>query len=203
MKSKLTRLVFWGWSAALWLLPVRAQADFLIEFLDGHSVTVGRYFEEGSMIKIYTPQGSVGFRKAEVKRILSVDANGIGIPLETASVNRSPASSLVASGETQNKKGGEGKKVAVKKQGVGTAGEEGSAGEDTKITVEELGEKYQGVKQQIAIVWDKYVQDLAQNAPDEVLAESTRQLEALERRRQELINTGRKKNSGEPPDWAR
>ena len=69
--------------------------------------------------------------------------------------------------------------------------------------MEDLGEKYHGVQQQITTVWNKYAQDLAQNAPDEVLAESTRQLEALNNQRHELINTGREKNSGELPDWAR
>jgi hypothetical protein len=63
-----------GFSASLVLLPVGGQADVVIKFIDGHQVTVDRYVDEGSTIKVYTSLGVVGFRKDEVKWITAADA---------------------------------------------------------------------------------------------------------------------------------
>src|SRR5207245_1990324 len=75
MDKKLFSHLILGFGLLLSLLPIKAWADFTIEFTDGHQVTVGRYVDEGQTIKIYTPQGTIGFRKADVKRITEVDAN--------------------------------------------------------------------------------------------------------------------------------
>ena len=101
MKKRFVGLSLWGCSVALLLSPLAARAEFLIEFLDGHTVTVGQYFEEKSVIKVYTPQGSIGFPKSEVKRILSVDEYRAGIPLETVSRRRPSESSTATSSEAQ------------------------------------------------------------------------------------------------------
>ena len=131
MRKKFIYLAAWGCSAVLWLLPFRAQADFVIEFVDGRQVTVGHYFAEGTMIKIYTPQGSIGFPKAEVKRILSVDTNGAGVPLETVSLHGPTTTESAASptqpGEKNADRGGKAprrvkraKKQLVKKKTSGS-----------------------------------------------------------------------------------
>ena len=75
MDKRLFSHLILGFSLLLSLLPIKTWADFIIEFTDGHQVTVGRYVDEGQTIKIYTPQGTIGFRKADVKRITEVGAN--------------------------------------------------------------------------------------------------------------------------------
>ena len=55
-----------GWGLSLLLLPVKAWADFVIEFTAGRQVTVRRYVDEGQTIKVYTPQGTIGFRKDDI-----------------------------------------------------------------------------------------------------------------------------------------
>src|SRR5215470_5681936 len=98
MRRKLTYFLIWGCSTALWVMPLCAQADFIIEFLDGRKVTVGHYFEEGQTIKIYTPQGTVGFPKAEIKRIISADENQGGeTPLEATLGHESATTPSAAS----------------------------------------------------------------------------------------------------------
>jgi hypothetical protein len=72
-KRRPYRTIF-GFSASLVLLPVGGQADVVIKFTDGHQVTVDRYVDEGSTIKVYTSLGVVGFRKDEVKWITAADA---------------------------------------------------------------------------------------------------------------------------------
>src|SRR5256712_14148707 len=65
--------------------PIPARADFLIRFTDSREVLVHRYAEEGQAIKIYTPYGTISFRKEEVERITEVDASqSMSTPLESA-----------------------------------------------------------------------------------------------------------------------
>src|SRR5215470_8200235 len=132
MRRKLTYFLIWGCSTALWLLPLRAQADFIIEFLDGRKVTVAHYFEEGQTIKIYTPQGAIGFPKAGVKRIVSVDPNtGAETPLEASLGHHSAAAS--ASAEEKN--------PTMEKARAKTGSGEKAGRRDPKAEREELTEQ--------------------------------------------------------------
>ena len=69
------------------------------------------------------------------------------------------------------------------------------------MTYKEAEEKYQEVQQQHAALWEKHLQDVNQNAPEEVLMENRRQMNALDKRRYELIEAGRAGNSGVLPEW--
>jgi hypothetical protein len=73
LDKRLPYRTIFGFSASLVLLPVVGQAEVVIKFTDGHQVTVDRYIDEGSTIKVYTSLGVVGFRKDEVKWITAAD----------------------------------------------------------------------------------------------------------------------------------
>src|SRR5882672_4717692 len=64
--------VWFGLGMIVTSRPLEVRADFLIEFTDGSHVMVQRYVEEGASIKVYTENGAVGFRKPDIKRILTV-----------------------------------------------------------------------------------------------------------------------------------
>src|SRR5258708_3010237 len=77
MEKRDVQTVFlsWVWFGLGMIMTSRSlevRADFLIEFTDGSHVMVQRYVEEGSSIKVYTENGAVGFRKPDIKRILTV-----------------------------------------------------------------------------------------------------------------------------------
>lgn len=193
MRRKFAYLAIWGCSAVLWLLPLHAQADFIIEFLDGRKVTVGHYFEEGATIKIYTPQGTIGFAKAEVKRILSVDANtGAEIPLEAALGHHPTAASTSA--EEKNPT------VEKAKTKAGSGGNPGR--KDLKAEREELTEQYHDVAEQMGTLWSKHLQEVEQGAPIEKLEENRRQLGVLNQQRHKLIQSARQGDLEGVPDWA-
>ncbi|MGE0826683.1 MAG: hypothetical protein AB7G75_21895 [Candidatus Binatia bacterium] len=58
-----------AFSALLCVLPVSVYAKFIVEFSDGHRMTVSNYEERGDMLKVYTSLGSFAFRKDDVVRI--------------------------------------------------------------------------------------------------------------------------------------
>ena len=202
MRKKFIDLSLWSCGVALLLSPLAARADFLIEFHDGHSVTVGHYFEEKSVLRVYTPQGSIGFPKSEVKRILAVDEHGSGIPLETVSVKHPAVSSSSTLTEGQESKEETREKAEAKKSQAKKAGKEGDAEEKMKMTEEEAAEKYQDIQQQHAGLWEKHMRDVNEDAPEEVLEENRRQLNALDGQRSELLKATREESSGELPEWA-
>ena len=70
-------------SALLCLLPVAAHAKFIIEFSDGHRMTVSNYEEQGEMLKVYTSLGSFSFHKADVIQITKADERNPTKPAET------------------------------------------------------------------------------------------------------------------------
>ena len=59
-------------SALLFLLPVAARAQFIIEFTDGNRITVSNYKDEGQKIKIHTLEGWFAFRKEDVANIIDL-----------------------------------------------------------------------------------------------------------------------------------
>ena len=180
-------------SVGMWFQPLRAQADFIIEFLDGRKVTVAHYFEEGETIKIYTPQGAIGFPKAGVKRIVSVDANtGAEIPLE-ASLGHRPAA---ASASTEEKN------PTLEKARTKTGSGEKAGRRDLKAEREELTEQYHDVAKQMETLWGKHLQDVEQGAPIEKLEENRHQLGALNQQRHKLIQSARQGDLEGVPDWA-
>jgi hypothetical protein len=197
MKKKLVLLMVWSCSAALWLLPFRAQADFVIEFVDGRKVTVGHYFEEGAMIKIYTPQGSIGFSKAEVKRIFSADANEVGIPLETVSLHR-PAETESSASPTLP---GEKNATDEKSSATGKTGEK-PAGKEETVDREELDAQYHDVAQELQTTWEKHLDDINHEASPEVLEENRRKMNELNLKRHDLIKTARQGEEKNLPEWA-
>lgn len=198
MRSMFTSWVLWGASIVVWILPLRAQADFIIEFPDGHKVTVGRYFEEGKTIKIYTPQGAIGFPKAEVKRILSVDAKtGAETPLEQMLGGRPVGSSSTATSVSSEEKNSlEGKDKTATKTG-GRTGRK-----DPQAERAELTEQYHDTAKQLDSLWSKHLEDVERGASIEPLEENRRQMNALNHQRNELIRSARQGNQSEIPDWA-
>jgi hypothetical protein len=60
-------------SALLCLWPVPAQAKFIIEFADGHRMTVNNYEENGNTVKVYTSLGSFAFQKSDIVKITDLD----------------------------------------------------------------------------------------------------------------------------------
>jgi hypothetical protein len=60
-------------SALLYLWPVPAQAKFILEFADGHRMTVNNYEENGNTVKVYTSLGSFAFQKKDIVRITDLD----------------------------------------------------------------------------------------------------------------------------------
>ncbi len=193
MRRTFAYVLAWVCGAALLLTPLRAQADFIIEFLDGRKVTVAHYFEEGETIKIYTPQGTIGFPKAGVKRIVYVDANtGAEIPLE-ASLGHRPATAS-ASAEEKN--------PTMEKTRPKTGSGEKAGHRDLKAEREELTEQYHDVAKQMETIWSKHLQDVEQEAPIETLEENRRQLGVLNQQRHKLIRSARQGDLEGTPDWA-
>ena len=60
-------------SALLFLLPVAAHAKFIIEFADGHHMTVANYEENGDTVKVHTSLGSFAFQKNDIVKITDLD----------------------------------------------------------------------------------------------------------------------------------
>jgi hypothetical protein len=172
-------------SVSLALSPAKVRADFLIEFTDGHQVTVGRYAEEGPTLKIYTPQGAISFRKADVKRITPVDANySIRERLETVSAHPSVPPQEAAQGpKERDKKVEPSKGVAAKR--------------------EQLEAEYKEVSQRISEVWEKDIRDQQLGASPETLAENTRKLNELNQRWHAAIDAARRVTPPDQlPEWA-
>jgi len=199
MDKKLFSHLILGFGLLLSLLPIKAWADFTIEFTDGHQVTVGRYVDEGQTIKIYTPQGTIGFRKADVKRITEVDANqSASRRLETVT-NRS-SSPTQASVQDPS----EGKETAEASGKTNEPGQEKAAAEGgaTEAEREHVNEQYQDVDQQIDAAWKKHVSDMDSGASEEVLTEDRQRLDELNQERHNLIKAARQASPDDPPGWA-
>ena len=193
MRRKFAYVLAWICSSTLSLTPLFAQADFIIEFLDGRKVTVAHYFEEGQTIKIYTPQGTIGFPKAGVKRIVSVDENtGAEIPLE-ASLGHHPAATSSSTEE---------KNPTLEKARTKTGPGEKARRKDPKAEREELTEQYHDVAKQMETLWSKHLQDVEHGAPIETLEENRRQLGLLNQQRHKLIQSARQGDLEGVPDWA-
>jgi hypothetical protein len=199
MKKRLISYAIYTFSPFLSLLPLGVQADFIIEFTDGSRVTVGRYVEEGQAIKVYTPQGAIGFRRDEVKHITEVGKNeGTSTPLDAVVARPSTpaqASSPASSGEAESSRN-IGKTSGSNKE-QGNNGSKGSEAEG-----ERLNEQYHDVAQQMDKTWEKHIRDVNAGASDEVLAENRRRLDELNLDRHKLIKAARQTDPDNVPAWA-
>jgi hypothetical protein len=185
-----------GW-ASLFLLsfgtvlslavPIQARADFVIKFTDGGQVIVHRYVEEGQTIKVYTPQGTISFRKDDVARITEVDVSqSMSTPLESVSA-ASPSSTDV---EDSNK--------TTKPEEAKTA----RASDTSSAAIERIDSQYQEIEQEFNKLWEKDVQDVNSGASEEVLTENRNKLNELSNERRKLVNDARQVAPDNLPTWA-
>lgn len=182
-----------GFSMLLSLTPIQARADFLIQFTDHGQVIVRRYVEEGQTIKIYTPQGTIGFRKDDVAQISEVDTSlSLSTPLETVSTlfPLQQASSSTSRGEQWIS--GEEK---IKEEAPRT-------NDSLTVKIEHLDGEYQEVEREINALLEKHSQDMDLEASEEVLAENRLRLEALNHERHKLIDVIRQIIPDNLPTWA-
>ena len=200
MEKRLSFSIIGGLGTLLFLLPLKAQADFIIEFTDGRQVTVGQYVDEGRTIKIYTPQGAIGFRKDDVKRISEVGVNqGTGTALETVTVRSAVPTPTSTPGPAKGKGSAEAAGKTDKAGQGKTAGESKLTGAD----LERMGERYQDVSQTYNEAWKKHSQDVHSGASDEVLTENRHRLMELDQERKALKKEIRQANPDSLPPWVR
>ncbi len=78
-------------SALLFLLPVSAHAKFIIEFADGHRMTVANYEENGDTVRVHTSLGSFAFQKKDIVKITDLDGGKKAKkPVATAKASATP-----------------------------------------------------------------------------------------------------------------
>jgi hypothetical protein len=145
MRKRWTVLWLLGFSSGLALLGLTpARADFLIKFTDGGQVIVHRYVEEGQSINVYTPQGTIRFRKGEVSSITEIGASQIlSVPLETVSAVSAPSAEVSAPGPLESQKTTNSEKLP-KPEGGNTTETASTAA----ATLERLDGEYQEVQQE-------------------------------------------------------
>ena len=168
-------------------VPIQARADFIIKFTDSGQVIVHRYAEEGQTIKIYTPQGTISFRKDDVARITEVDASqSLSTPLEAVSAVFTSSTDMEDSGKTTKPEEGK------------TAG----ASDTSSAAIERIDGQYQEIEQEFNKLWEKDVQDANSGASEEVLAENRDKLNQLSNERHKLIKDARRAAPDDLPTWA-
>src|SRR5712692_923887 len=168
-------------------VPIRTRADFIIKFTDSSQVIVHRYAEEDQIIKIYTPYGTISFRKDEVESIAEVDASqSMRTPLE--------AVTTVSTSSTEAKDSDKTTKPEEKK----TAG----TGDTSTNTIERLDGEYQEAEQEFNKLWEKHVQDVNSGASEEVLTENRNRLTQLSNEQHKLVDDARRAAPDNLPTWA-
>jgi hypothetical protein len=169
------------------LAPTQVRADFLIQFADNGRVAVHRYVEEGQAIKIYTPQGTISFRKDEVEHITEVDASqSMGTPLEAVSTVSTSSTDVKDSDKTTKPEEGK------------TAGASGTS----SAAIERIDGQYQEVEQEFNKLWEKHMQDVNSGASEEVLSENRDKLNQLSNERHKLVDDARRAVPDDLPAWA-
>lgn len=187
-------------SVGLWLVPVSAGADFIIELRSGRQVTVERYQDDGQKIVIQTALGSIGFRKDDVKQITEVgDNQGLKAPLGEA-MDR-PATPT-ASEEQPVRRGAT----------EAGAGESGKAAQDAETKKEMLSpaqitqvdQQFQQVNGSYKDLWAQHKQQLKAGASAVELAENRQRLLAFDKERQlmrkKILEEAKEEDF---PDWIR
>jgi hypothetical protein len=201
MNKKIRSAAVFSFSVVVASLPTLAQADFIIEFMDGRTVTVGRYFEERQTIKIYSASGTIGFSKVDIKRITEVQAKQSKQPrLETVSTR--PAQGETASSERAE----DVKKEEAGSSDTGTADKphtqtEGK-GASAEAKLEAMGQRYQEVTHSLNTRWQSHSEKMKSGASPEEISESRKQLLEVEDERQELLKAASKVDPDRRPAWA-
>jgi hypothetical protein len=188
MSKRWTSLFLLSFGAVLFLtVPIEVRADFIIKFTDDGQVIVHRYAEEGQTIKVYTPQGTISFRKDEVESIAEVDASqSMKTPLEAVTTVSTSAIEAKDSDKT------------TKPEEKKTAG----TGDTSPNTMERIDGQYQEVEQEFNKLWEKHMQDVDSGASEEVLTENRSKLTQLSNEQHELINDARRAAPDDLPTWA-
>ncbi len=193
----------WSFSICV-LFPMSVHAEYVIELANKREVTTRRYVDEGQTIKIYTDYGAISFRKADVRRITQVSADGtLNIPLESIarrsrgpepSDSRNPPTNLPA----QNKK----------LKGIDTAktGQKKNPAEAHRLSEADLArldEQYYDVDQRFDTLWQEYRQQVRAKVPAQELAKYNQQLFKLDQTRQALKKKVRRQTDPNTlPVWA-
>ena len=188
-------------SAGLWLVPMTAGADFIIELHSGRQVTVERYEDDGEKIAIQTDLGMIGFRKADVKQITEVaDPQGLGGPLGE-SVGRPAASKRAATSDAAE---GQPAQAEADKTGEAAQGDDAQKEPLTPAQIAEIDQQYQKADQNYKARWEKYERYLKDGSFAEEMAENQQSLLALDKERQLMKQKIREEARQEDiPEWAR
>lgn len=173
--------------------------DYIIHFTDGGRVTVHRYVEEGQSIKIYTPQGTISFRKDTIARISEVDSSqSLSTPLETLSAVSGPTAQVSTPGPLDSQNTTDSDKTPKPEGGHTTETTDAST-----TPTERLESGYQEVEQEFNKLWEKHLQDVDSGASEEVLTENRNRLSQLSNERDKLIKDARRAVPDSLPTWAR
>src|SRR5262249_16622247 len=175
-----------SFGTALFLaMPVQVRADFVMKFTDRRQVVGQRYVEEGQVIKIYTPYGTISFRKDDVERVMEVDSSlSIRTPLEV--VTTTSMTDVKNSGQITKPEKGK------------TAG----ANDTAAAAVERIEGQNQEIEQEFNKLWEKDVQETGCGASEEVLAENRDKLNQLSDERRKLVEEARQVAPDNLPTWA-
>ncbi len=189
----------WGFSVCV-LFPMSVHAEYVIELANKREVTTRRYVDEGQTIKIYTDYGAISFRKADVRRITQVSADGtLNIPLESiARRSRGPEPSDSLNPPAQNKK--------LKETDTANTGQKKNPAEEHSLSEADLvrlEEEYYDVDQRFDILWQEYRQQVRARVPAQELAKYNQSLFKLDQTRQALKKKVRRQTDPNTlPAWA-
>lgn len=201
MKTKTVFQYVTSISAGLWLVPLTAGADFIIELHSGRQVTVEHYEDDGEKIAIQTDLGMIGFRKADVKQITEVTApQGLRGPLGESVGRPAVSKRAVARGVAEE---------PPAQAGADKTEEDGQDDEAQKEPlspeqVAQIDQQYQKVDQNFKSLWTQHKQQVKTGASDEELAENRKRLLALDKERQLMKKKIREEAKEEDfPVWMR
>ncbi len=200
MNSRTVLGCFLQCSAMLFLLPLPAWADFIIELRDGRQVIVRHYVEEAETIRIYTAYGTIGFRRVDVKQISQVEGNIrlLLLPLEQEMSRPgvpAQADRTAESEEAQRQAAAEGS-AEGQKEGAGKKSL-------SPAEIEQIDQDYQLTDRTYEGLSEKYTQ-AGSGASNEELEEYQRELSALDEERQTLRKKVREEaNPQDFPAWMR
>ncbi len=199
MSKRWTSLFLLSFGTVLYLAePIQARADFIIKFTDSGQVIVHRYVEEGQTIKVYTPQGTISFRKDDVARITEVDASqSMSVPLENVSAVFTPSAKMSTPAPSGSQNMTDSDKT-TKPEGGNTTG----TTDTSTTTLERLDGEYQEVKQEFDRLWEKHLQDVDSGTSEEVLAENRNRLTQLSNEQHKLVDDARRAAPDNLPTWA-
>lgn len=188
-------------SAGLWLVPMPAGADFILELHNGRQVTVERYEDDGEKIAIQTDLGTIGFRKADVKQIIEVAApQGLRGPLGET-VGRPAASKRAVASDMA-----EGQPAQAGADKTGEAGQDTETQQEmlTPAQIAQIDQQFQKVDRSYKNLWAKHKQQVRAGASNEELMENRKRLLAWDEERQVMRNTIREQAGQEDfPEWVR